>query len=171
MSLRRLRLDRIDLYQFHEPDSKVPFEESIGALKQLQAAGKIRHIGLSNVTVAELATARGIVDIVSVQNEYNLTDRRSDDVLAACERDAIGFIPWAPVASGSLARPGGRLDKLAADHGVTISQLTLAWLLHRSPVMLPIPGTSKVDHLEENIAAAAVRLSDEQWAAVEAGVG
>jgi len=168
MSLRRLRLDRIDVYQFHRPDPKVPLDESIGALKELQDAGKIRHIGVSNFSVDQLATARAIVDVVTVQNRYNLTDRSSDGVLGVCERDNIGFIPWAPVAGGALARSGGTFDKLAADHGLTMSQLTLAWVLHRSPVMLPIPGTSKVDHLEENVAAASVALDDAEWAAIEA---
>ena len=167
MSLRRLKVDRIDLYQFHRPDPKVPLAESIGALKELQEAGKIRHIGVSNVTVDQLAAARAVADIVSVQNRYNLTDRRADAVLDVCERDGLGFIPWAPVAGGSLARPSGALDKIAANHGLTVSQLTLAWALHRSPVMLPIPGTSKVAHLDENTAAAGVRLSDDDWAEVE----
>jgi pyridoxine 4-dehydrogenase len=167
MSLRRLKVDRIDVYQFHRPDPAVAFEDSIGALKEMQEAGHIRHIALSNVTVDQLAAARKVAEIVSVQNRFNLTDRSSDAVLDVCERDGLGFLPWAPVAGGSLARPGGALDKVAADHGVTVSQLTLAWLLHRSPTMLPIPGTAKVAHLEENVAAAAVRLTDAEWAAVE----
>ncbi|MHB1987614.1 MAG: aldo/keto reductase [Acidimicrobiales bacterium] len=170
MSLRRLKLERIDLYQFHRPDAKVPFEESLGALVELKQQGKIRHIGVSNVDAAQLPTAREIADAVSVQNRYNLTDKSSEAVLTACEAAGIAFIPWAPVAAGELARPGGPLDSAAAEHGITISQLSLAWTLHRSPVMLPIPGTSKVSHLEENLAAGDVELSDEQWAAIEAVV-
>lgn len=170
MSLRRLRLDVIDLYQFHRVDPQTPIEESLGALRELQEQGKIRHIGVSNVSVEQLAQARAVVDVVSVQNRYNLTDRSSEAVLSVCERDGIGFLPWAPVAGGALARPGGPLDEAATRHGLTISQLSLAWLLHRSPVMLPIPGTSRVAHLEENVAAASAGLGDAEWAALEAGV-
>jgi len=170
MSLRRLRLDRIDLYQFHEIDGRVPLEESLGALGELQRAGKIRHIGVSNFSVAELARARAVVDVVSVQNEYNLTDRRSEAVVQACDRDGLAFLPWAPIADGRLARPGGALDRAAARHGATLAQLSLAWLLHRSAVMVPIPGTSSIAHLLENQAAASVVLSDGEWAAVEAEV-
>jgi aryl-alcohol dehydrogenase-like predicted oxidoreductase len=166
--LRRLRLDCIDLYQFHEIDALVPLEESIGALADLQAQGKIRHLGVSNFTVGELARARAVATIVSVQNRYNFVDRRSDDVVAVCEADGLGFLPWAPVDDGRLSRPGGRLDAAAARRGVTVSQLSLAWLLHRSPVMLPIPGTSRVDHLEENMAAAGIALSADEWAALDA---
>ena len=168
MSLRRLRLDCIDLYQFHEIDALVPLEESIGALAVLQAQGKIRHLGVSNFTLGELARARAVATVVSVQNRYNFVDRRSDDVVAVCGADGLGFLPWAPVDDGRLSRPGGRLDAAAARHGVTVSQLSLAWLLHRSPVMLPIPGTSRVDHLEENMAAAAIALSADEWAALDA---
>ena len=168
MSLRRLRLDCIDLYQFHEIDALVPLEESIGALAVLQAQGKIRHLGVSNFTLGELARARAVATVVSVQNRYNFVDRRSDDVVAVCGADGLGFLPWAPVDDGRLSRPGGRLDTAAARHGVTVSQLSLAWLLHRSPVMLPIPGTSRVDHLEENMAAAAIALSADEWAALDA---
>ena len=168
MSLRRLRLDCIDLYQFHEIDALVPLEESIGALAVLQAQGKIRHLGVSNFTLGELARARAVATVVSVQNRYNFVDRRSDDVVAVCGADGLGFLPWAPVDDGRLSRPGGRLDAAAAPHGVTVSQLSLAWLLHRSPVMLPIPGTSRVDHLEENMAAAAIALSADEWAALDA---
>ena len=168
MSLRRLRLDCIDLYQFHEIDALVPLEDSIGALAVLQAQGKIRHLGVSNFTVGELARARAVATVVSVQNRYNFVDRRSDDVVAVCGADGLGFLPWAPVDDGRLSRPGGRLDAAAAPHGVTVSQLSLAWLLHRSPVMLPIPGTSRVDHLEENMAAAAIALSADEWAALDA---
>ena len=168
MSLRRLRLDCIDLYQFHEIDALVPLEDSIGALAVLQAQGKIRHLGVSNFTLGELARARAVATVVSVQNRYNFVDRRSDDVVAVCGADGLGFLPWAPVDDGRLSRPGGRLDVAAARHGVTVSQLSLAWLLHRSPVMLPIPGTSRVDHLEENMAAAAIALSADEWAALDA---
>jgi aryl-alcohol dehydrogenase-like predicted oxidoreductase len=167
MSLRRLKLERIDLYQFHEIDAQVPLEESLGALTAMQDQGKIRHIGVSNFNADELARARAIARVVSVQNEYNLIDRRSEQVVAVCERDGLGFLPWAPVADGRLARPGGVLDRAAARHGATVAQISLAWLLHRSPVMLPIPGTSRIDHLEDNAAAAALQLSDEEWAAVE----
>ena len=170
MSLRRLRLDVIDLYQFHRVDPQTPIEESLGALRELQEQGKIRHIGVSNVSVEQLAQARAVADVVSVQNRYNLTDRSSEAVLDVCERDGIGFLPWAPVAGGELAREGGPLDEAATRHGLTISQLSLAWLLHRSPVMLPIPGTSQVAHLEENVAAAAATLGDAEWEALEAGV-
>jgi pyridoxine 4-dehydrogenase len=169
MSLRRLKLDRIDLYQFHEIDAQVPLEESLGALTLMQDQGKIRHIGVSNFSAAELARARAVATVVSVQNEYNLTDRRSEEVLDACERDGLGFLPWAPVADGRLARPGGPLDRVASAHGASVAQLSLAWLLHRSPVMIPIPGTSRVDHLEENLAAVDVVLTDAEWAAVEGG--
>ena len=167
MSLRRLRLDCIDLYQFHEIDAQVPLEESIGTLAVLQAQGKIRHLGVSNFNVDDLARARRVARVVSVQNRYNFVDRRSDDVLAVCEADGLGFLPWAPVDDGRLSRPGGRLDAAARRHGVTVSQLSLAWLLHRSPVMLPIPGTSRVDHLEENMAAAGLALTADEWTALE----
>mgnify|MGYP001338144504 CR=1 FL=1 len=171
MSLRRLRLDRIDLYQFHRIDARTPIAESLGALRDYQQEGKIRHIGVSNVTVAELEQARSVVDVVSVQNRYNLTDRRSDDVLQVCERDGLAFLPWAPVAGGELTQPGGKLDQVAKDHGVTVSQLSLAWLLHRSPVIVPIPGTSKVAHLEENMAAEAIELDEEEWAVIDGIAG
>lgn len=161
-SLRRLRLERIDLYQFHRPDPDVPFEESVGTLADLQKEGKIRHVGLSNVDVDQLNRARAIVPIASVQNRYNLSDRASEDVLDECEREGIGFIPWFPLAAGPLTRSGGPLDQLAKAHNATQGQLALAWLLRRSPVMLPIPGTSSVAHLEENVAAAAITLTDEE---------
>jgi aryl-alcohol dehydrogenase-like predicted oxidoreductase len=160
-SLRRLRLDRIDLYQLHSPDPKVPFEDSVGALKELRDEGKIRHVGVSNVTVEELEQARSIVEVVTVQNEYNLEERESEDVLDLCDREGIGFIPWFPLAVGRLAEPGGPLDRIAAAHDATPGQIALAWLLARSPVMLPIPGTSSVEHLEENQAATRVQLSDD----------
>jgi pyridoxine 4-dehydrogenase len=157
-SLRRLRLERIDLYQLHSPDRRVPLEESLGALKELQDEGKILHIGISNVSLEELDRARAVVDVVTVQNRYNLTDRHSEDVLDACERDGIGFIPWFPLAIGELARPRGPLEDLARRHDATPSQLALAWLLARSPVMLPIPGTGSVEHLEENMLAESIEL-------------
>lgn len=165
-SLRRLRLDRIDVYQLHAPDPKVPFAESVGTLADLRDQGKVRHVALSNVTVEQLAEARQIVPIVSVQNRYNLGDRASEDVLEACEAAGIGFLPWRPLATGDLARPGGPVDAVAGEVGATPGQVALAWLLHRSPVMLPIPGTSSVAHLEENLGAAQVGLSDEQVAAL-----
>jgi pyridoxine 4-dehydrogenase len=164
-SLRRLKLDRIDLYQLHSPDSRVPFEDSVGALKELQDEGMIRHIGMSNVSVEELDRARAIVDVVTVQNRYSLEDRRSEDVLEACEPQ-IGFIPWFPLATGRLAEPGGPLGRIAREHDVTPAQISLAWLLARSPVMLPIPGTSSVEHLEENVAALDVELSPEEVAEI-----
>ncbi len=166
-SLRRLRLERIDLYQFHRPDPDVPFEESVGTLADLQKEGKIRHVGLSNVDVDQLNRARAIVPIASVQNRYNLSDRASEDVLDECEREGIGFIPWFPLAAGPLTRSGGPLDQLAKAHNATQGQLALAWLLRRSPVMLPIPGTSSVAHLEENVAAAAITLTDEEMRSLE----
>jgi pyridoxine 4-dehydrogenase len=167
-SLRRLRLERIDLYQLHSPDPQVPLEDSLGALRELQEEGKIRHIGVSNVSVEELQRARALVDVVTVQNRYNLTDRHSESVLEACERDGIGFIPWFPLATGDLARPGGPLDHLARRHDATPGQLALAWLLARSPVMLPIPGTASVEHLEEDVAAAEIELEPEEVERLEA---
>ena len=158
-SLRRLRLERIDLYQLHSPDSKVPYEDSVGALKELQDEGKIRHIGISNVSVDQLERARAVAEVVTVQNRYNLEDRDSEDVLERCEELGIGFIPWFPLATGDLAGSGGPLDRMARAHDATPAQVALAWLLARSPVMLPIPGTSSVSHLEENVAAARLRLS------------
>ena len=168
MSLRRLRLDRIDLYQLHRIDPQVPLEDQIGALAELQKAGKIRHLGLSEVTVEELETARRQVEIVSVQNLYNLTERQSEAVLDHCEHEGIGFIPWFPLNYGKLARSGSVLDEAAARHGASPAQLALAWLLHRSPVMLPIPGTSKVAHLENNLAAAEISLTAQEVAALSA---
>ena len=162
-SLKRLRLGRIDIYQFHRPDPNVPFEDSLGTLAELQAAGKIRHIGLSNVTAEQLARARQIVPIVSVQNRYNLTDRASEDLVDICERERLAFIPWFPLATGELARSGGPLDQIAQRHRATPSQIALAWLLRRSPAMLPIPGTSTVAHLEENTAGARITLSPEEF--------
>jgi pyridoxine 4-dehydrogenase len=171
MSLRRLKLERIELYQLHRIDPKVPVEESLGALKDLQKAGKIRHIGLSEVSPAEVDRASKTVKIVSVQNQYNLSDRQHEKVLQYCEQQKLAFIPWFPVAAGKLAEPGGPLDQIARKHGATVAQLSLAWLLHHSPVMIPIPGTSSVKHLEENMAAAKLQLSPEDWAAVEGAAG
>ena len=167
MSLRYLKLETIDLWQLHRIDPKTPVEESLGEIAKLQQEGKIRHIGLSEVKPAEIEQARKIVKIVSVQNLYNIGDRQHEDVLEYCEQHGIGFIPWFPVAAGKLAQPGGKLDEAAKKHGATVSQLSLAWLLHRSPVMLPIPGTSSVEHLEENIAAADVKLSAAEWKEIE----
>jgi pyridoxine 4-dehydrogenase len=170
MSLRRLRLETIDLYQLHRIDAKVPVEESLGALVDLQKAGKIRHIGLSEVTRKEIEQASKSAKIVSVQNKYNIGDRSKDteDALEYCTQHKLAFIPWFPVAAGKLAAPGGPLDASAKKHGATVSQLSLAWLLHRSPVILPIPGTTSVKHLEENVAAAKVTLAAEEWKALEA---
>jgi pyridoxine 4-dehydrogenase len=167
MSLRRLRLERIDLYQLHRIDPKVPVEETLGALKNCQSQGKIRHIGLSEVSPKEIERARRTVEIVSVQNLYNISDRGHDSSLEWCEHHHAGFIPWFPVAAGKLAQPGGPLDEAARRHGVSMAQLSIAWLLHRSPVMLPIPGTSSVKHLEENIASAGLKLDPEEWKAIE----
>jgi len=168
MSLRFLKRDTLDLWQLHRIDPQVPVEESLGAIKKLQAAGKIRFVGLSEVTVEQIKQARKTVEIVSVQNEYNLGNRKSEAVLEYCEHEGLAFIPWFPVAAGKLAQPGGKLDTLAKQHDATVSQLSLAWLLHRSPVMLPIPGTSSVAHLEENLKAAQLTLSDAEWKDLEA---
>ncbi|MGH9597470.1 MAG: aldo/keto reductase [Edaphobacter sp.] len=168
MSLRLLKLERIDLWQLHRIDPKVPVEESLGAIKKLQEQGKIRHIGLSEVNPDEIDQARKVVEIVSVQNQYNIGDRRHEDVVDYCTRHNIAFSPWFPGAAGKLAQPGGKLDAAAKAHGATVSQLSLAWLLHRSPVVLPIPGTTSIKHLEENVAASAVKLSDAEWKAIEA---
>jgi aryl-alcohol dehydrogenase-like predicted oxidoreductase len=162
-SLRRLRLERIDLYQLHAPDPEVPLAESLGALRELQAEGKVRHIGVSNVTADELTRARELVDVVTVQNRYNVAERDSEDVLEACERGGIGFIPWFPLATGRLARKGGPLERVGSRSDATPGQVALAWLLRRSPVMLPIPGTSSAEHLEENVAGARLRLTDEEF--------
>ncbi len=168
MSLRRLKLDRIDLYQLHRIDPRTPIEESLGALKQMQEQGKIRHIGLSEVTPEEIEQARKIVPVVTVQNRYSLGDRRNEKTLTYCEQQGIGFMPWYPINAGKLLKPNApeahKLARIAAQHSATVAQLSLAWLLQRSPVMLPIPGTSKVAHLEENVAAAGIRLSEEEMA-------
>ena len=166
-SLKRLKLERIDLYQLHRVDPKVPMEDSLGALKEAQSAGKIRHIGLSEVSPEQVERARKIVPIVTVQNRYNITDRKWDNTLAYCEKEQIGFMPWAPVG-GNRGMSSAALEKIAKDHGISIYQLGLAWLLHRSPVMLPIPGTSSLAHLEENMAARKIQLSPEEWKAIDA---
>jgi aryl-alcohol dehydrogenase-like predicted oxidoreductase len=163
-SLRRLRVETIDLYQLHRPDPKTPFAESVGALAELQQDGTIRHVGLSNVSVAQLDEARRVVEIASVQNEYNLGNRESEDVLEACEREGIAFLPWYPLDAGDLARPGGPVEEIAAAHDATAAQVALAWLLQRSAVTIPIPGTSSLDHLEENLGARDLILSDTELA-------
>lgn len=172
MSLRRLKLERIDLYQLHRIDARTPLEESLGALRSMQEQGKIRHIGLSEVTPAEIEEAQKIVSIVSVQNRYSLADRRYEQTLAWCEQQGIAFLPWYPMAGGKLLKPdhpfSHTLAQLAARYNATSAQLSLAWLLHRSPVMLPIPGTSKVQHLEENVAAASLQIGPDEWAQLDA---
>jgi pyridoxine 4-dehydrogenase len=158
-SLRRLRVERIDLYQLHAPDPEVPYEDSIGALKELKDEGKVRHVGVSNVSVEQLALAREIVEVVTVQNRFNVVDRSAEDELGVCSEAGIGFIPWFPLAIGDLARDGGPLDDVARTHDATPGQVALAWLLARSHVMLPIPGTSSIEHLEENLGAGELELS------------
>lgn len=164
-SLKRLKLECIDLYQWHAPDSKVPFAESVGALAEMQRAGKIRHLGLSNVSVQQLAEARRITPIVSVQNRYNLEDRSSDGVLAACEKLGIAFLPWFPLGAGGCLK-SAKVKKVAGRVGATPAQVALAWLLARSQVMLPIPGTASIAHLEENLNSAKIELSAEDIAAL-----
>ena len=166
LSLRHLGLDCIPLYQLHRIDAKVPLADQLGELALLRQEGKIRHIGLSQVSVEQIEAARAITPIVSVQNLYNLADRSAEDVLAHCERHDLAFIPWFPIATGNLARAGGPLDAISTAHGASPAQLALAWLLRRSPVMLPIPGTSSVAHLEENVAAAEVELTDDEFEAL-----
>jgi len=169
-SLKRLKLDRIDVYQLHTVDRKVPIEESLGALKAAQDAGKIRHVGLSNVTVQEIERAKKILAIVSIQNRYNIEDRDSEDVLSYCEKEKMGFLPWAPVGGngrGSLSKSGNPLEAEAKRHNVTAVQLGLAWLLQKSPVMLPIPGTANIAHLEQNMAAAKLQLTADDWKRIE----
>jgi pyridoxine 4-dehydrogenase len=166
-SLRRLRLDRIDLYQLHRIDPKVPAEDQLRTLKNLQAQGKIKHIGLSEVSVAQLQHAQKIVNVVSVQNRYSVTDRGSEDVLNYCEQQKIAFIPWYPLAAGRLAGPDSPIGRVAKQLNATPSQVAIAWLLKRSPVMLPIPGTSKVKHLEENVAAAGMQIDDSEFKALQ----
>jgi pyridoxine 4-dehydrogenase len=167
-SLARLRVEHIDLYQVHVPDPTVPYEDTVGAFVELQQAGKIRHIGISNVDIDQLATARGLCDVVSVQNKYNAGERGSDAVLAQCERDGIAFIPWQPALVGDAARSA--VDAVAANHQVTATQIALAWILQRSPAMLPIPGTSSLGHLDENVDAAWIRLTPADLAQLDAAV-
>jgi len=171
MSLRRLKLERIELYQLHRIDPRTPLEESLGALKRMQEQGKIRHIGLSEVTPAEIEAARKIVEVTTIQNRYSLADRRHEETLDYCEKQGIGFLPWYPINAGKLLKPDNpaaqALAAIAARHSASVAQLSLAWLLQRSPVMLPIPGTSKVAHLEENVAAAELKLSAEDWKELE----
>ncbi len=168
MSLRRLGLERIDLFQLHRIDPKVPAEEQFGLFKELQDEGKIDQFGLSEVSVADIEAARKVLPVATVQNLYNVGNRQSEEVLVHCEAEGIGFIPWFPLASGKLVEPGGAVAEVAAAVGASAGQVALAWLLHRSPVMLPIPGTSSVAHVEENCAAATVTLSDAQFATLDA---
>ena len=167
-SLRRLGVERIDLYQLHRIDRNYPIEEQVGVFKQLQEEGRVRHIGLSEVSVEQIEAVRRIVEVASVQNLYNLGDRRWEGVLDYCTREGIGFIPWYPIATGSLAGAAGPLASVASELGATPIQVALAWLLHRSPVMLPIPGTGSPEHLEENLAAAQLVLSDQQFERIDA---
>ena len=170
MSLRILGLERIPLLQLHRVDPEVPLEDQVGELKKLQDEGKVAHIGLSEVSVEQIERARAVAPIATVQNLYNLADRSAEDVLEYCERHEIGFIPWFPLATGRLAKPGGALDAIVSRLSATPSQLALAWLLRRSPVMLPIPGTSSIAHLEENVAAAGIELSDDDFAELSSAV-
>ncbi len=167
-SLKRLRLERIDVYQLHRIDPKVPMEESLGAIKEMKDAGKIRHVGLSNVEPEEIERARKIVPIVSVQNRYNIEDRKSENALVYCEKNGLGFLPWFPIGGTHGLKPENALNAAAKAHGVSVFQVALAWLLERSPVMLPIPGTSSLAHLEENVAAAKLKLAPEEWKAINA---
>ena len=164
LSLRRLRVDQIDLWQLHRIDRKVPREEQFGVMKELQDEGKVRHLGLSEVSVDDIKEARETIEVATVQNLYNLTDRHHEDVLDYCAQEGIGFIPWFPLAAGDLAKPGGPVADAAEAHGATTGQIALAWLLQRSPVMLPIPGTGSVDHLVENVAAADIELTGDEVA-------
>ena len=174
-SLRRLRLERIDIYQFHRPDPKVPFEDSVGELAKMQAEGKIHHIGLSNVTIEELARAQKIVPIVTVQNHYNLATRKSEhmtmqqseEMIDICERQGIGFIPWSPLTTEGVDRPGSPLDAIARKYQAQSAQIALAWLLHRSSTMVPIPGTSSVKHIETNVMGATIKLTQEDFDAID----
>jgi len=173
-SLKRLKLERIDLYQLHTVDRKVPIEESVGALKAAQDAGKIRHVGLSNVTTQQIDRAKKILPIVSIQNRYNITDRESENVLNYCEKEKMGFLPWAPVGGSgrsSLTNSGNPLEDEAKRYNVSAVQIALAWLLHKSPVMLPIPGTSSLAHLEDNMAAENLQLTPDDWKRIEGEVG
>ncbi|KAA8384489.1 oxidoreductase [Acetobacter tropicalis] len=168
LSLRRLKVERIDLWQLHRIDPKLPAEGQFETIRSFIDQGFIRYAGLSQVSVAEIEAARKIFPVATVQNRYNLTDRADEDVLEYCEANGIGFMPWFPLAAGELAKPGGIVDSIARKHGATPGQIALAWLLRRSPVMLPIPGTSRVSHLEENVAAAAITLSDEEFDQLDA---
>ena len=168
LSLRRLKVERIDLWQLHRIDPKVPRDEQFGVIREFLDQGLIRHAGLSQVSVEEIDAARAVFPVATVQNRYNLADRADEDVVDYCESHGIGFIPWFPLAAGDLARPGGVVDRLATKRQATPGQIALAWILRRSPVMLPIPGTSRVDHLDDNVAGAAVRLSDAEFAELEA---
>src|SRR5881392_286595 len=167
-SLKRLRLDRIDLYQLHTVDRKVPMEASLGALKEMQDVGKIRHVGLSNVDPEEIERARKVLPIVSVQNQYNIENRKSENVLVYCEKKSLGFMPWFPIGGGRGLKPDNALERAAKARSASVVQIALAWLLERSPVMLPIPGTSSIAHLEENVAAAAIKLTPAEWKAIDA---
>jgi len=171
MSLQRLGVDQIDLWQLHRIDKKVPREEQFGVMKELQDAGKVRHLGLSEVSVDDIKEAQETFEVATVQNMYNLTDRRHEDVLEYCESEGIGFIPWFPLAAGNLAKPGGPVAEAAEAHDATSGQIALAWLLQHSEVMLPIPGTGSVDHLEENVAAADIELTDEEVATLDEAAG
>ena len=168
LSLRRLNVERLDLFQLHRIDPTVPADEQFGLLRDLLDEGKVAAVGLSEVSVAQIDAARAVVPVATVQNHYNVTNRHSEDVVNFCEANELGFIPWFPVAAGQLARPGGALDALALSRGITVAQLSLAWLLHRSAVMMPIPGTAQVAHLEENCGAGAVELDDATIAQIEA---
>jgi pyridoxine 4-dehydrogenase len=170
-SLRRLRLERIDVWQLHRIDSKVPEEDQFGTIQQFQREGKVRHVGLSEVTPEQIDRARRFFPVVSVQNRYNIADREWENVLEYCDHQGIGFIPWYPLQTGKLASTRGALARIAKKHEATPAQIALAWLLRRSPVVLPIPGTAKVKHLEENVAAAGIELSDTEFAALEREVG
>ena len=170
-SLKRLRLDRIDLYQLHRVDPKVPMEDSLGALKDMQGTGKLRHVGLSEVTPEEITRARKVLPIVSAQNQYNVANRRWEKTLVYCEKEGLGFMPWSPIGGNRGLKPGDALEAVAKAHGATVVQVALAWLLQRSPVMLPIPGTSSIAHLEENVAAAKTKLTPEEWKKIDALAG
>jgi pyridoxine 4-dehydrogenase len=167
MSLKRLRLERIDLYQLHTIDPRVPLEASLGALKEMQGAGKIRHVGLSNVSPEEIVRARKILPIVSVQNQYNIEDRKWEKTLIYCEKESLGFMPWSPIGGARGLKPDNALERAAKAHNASVVQVAIAWLLQRSPVMLPIPGTSSIAHLEENVAAAKLKLTPAEWKAIE----
>ncbi len=167
-SLKRLRLERIDLYQLHRVDPKVPMEESLGAIKEMQGAGKIRHVGLSEVAPEEIERARKVLPIVSAQNRYNIEERKWEKTLVYCEKEGLGFMPWSPIGGNRGLKPGDALEAVAKAHGTSVVQLALAWLLQRSPVMLPIPGTSSVAHLEENVAAAKLKLTPQEWKTIDA---